>query len=1473
MMTLEDKDQVINNLRRWMEDIDDDELYEQMMDALRRIRKWDPTSGEAMPYEDEIAAWHKQFFEGGFGWLAAAVDEVDAPTPESDPIPPSQPALPATDPDDALEPAFNRAMDMTAGGAYSAAIKEFEAIRIRASGRLARPAEEQKYAAEVALNHQKEPLLANARAASPETAEAAWLEVIAIDPEDAEALSALGGLETRRGIERTQAEINETINAVRVAAESRRLETLNELLGKAQGMRNSNNVAALRLPLDDLVLEATRQRDMLRASLGVASTLMATGNNREAYRRARLMVDEKIPLIVDTAGVMGDPGTEVDTYAFMLKAREAYLNGLRGLAATRRGVAAGEQSAAPGAALATLNEVVAALSDDILTNDDREELRIDLEKVEKDVKSVQQRQQIYDDAQRLVSEAAAPGLAADNKYQLLRQAQEIYPEYPDINALLSAAQIGVATDAAATLESEIAVARASLEKDEFAEARNILRQARSVATTKVPEYGSDSPLAVSLNKVEALEAQIAEAEAAYSKLITRLKVVDDLLDEEDPARRQDALAEARRRLDDLMATGGDRPMIDDRRQRLYGLQGLDSNWTEGRRAYDRGQWQQAIEQLSLVAKSTTHPARKTSGVFLGRAEAALEVERARAAETENRYDNARKGFLIALELFAKHEVDVQTQNAMRAAESAIERLRPFEAGDEHVRDKRQRAMTLLEQAEATTRARKDTPSLLQLNPGYQTASELLQEAATERYTTLGSQVETDLQEVYSRWEDAYAAGMRQAENTKDLDQLKQGIALGDELEARKLLTKQANRELLRVLRIKRLDLEYNQQLNDLSTLPQAIENNRRERLLYTPEIASERRSVEDQLAEAIASRVIAVMNEKRGTIGDDGAVAALRYLSQEMNRPEVYGSKALFLQLMQLLWEEERWNEARDEADKLRYRQLSGAAELRQLWIDLTGAAEQMAANNFNGFKANIEALRQWFLAGNDASSNLTSVTSSRRIPVWFASQNERRDFLADQEAVLKRSRIDRLVRQAGKEQAAGNYLKAAQYYAYARYWEPNHPIVVTGLQQLGQKLDAELNTLLTRADDITLQQSSLDKSADTAHEVLQQLIDIESASEDLGLNAFRPALIDATDKLKKRIDGWERVRKILKEIDAQLKVALRNPLEVRDQGGGWDLSAAISRFTSATQEASKQSEDKNALMAVIRTHREAADRLDADANNLNNEVRHFLSALDTEAFDKVRKQAGVLEEMWSKRQVDGFDGLENLISRRPFSGGQELRSLKAHAAFAQKQEDDLKAWTVWANDTVKAHGEVKAEAEALNKPLDDLRYDESGKSLAELSEACDKAIKLIDKFLETEGKVPPGDPLSRAAEKQRDRVGDEWANALDTRERGEIIKLKADIQADIDKLSGENGPIEQLKSAMTQLKNADEVNKRNRNKKFLKRTKPEGISDILFRNAEVYLKQCSALDPNNSDVVKAKKELASLRDKYKKQRVSAGGE
>jgi hypothetical protein len=178
----------------------------------------------------------------------------------------------------------------------------------------------------------------------------------------------------------------------------------------------------------------------------------------------------------------------------------------------------------------------------------------------------------------------------------------------------------------------------------------------------------------------------------------------------------------------------------------------------------------------------------------------------------------------------------------------------------------------------------------------------------------------------------------------------------------------------------------------------------------------------------------------------------------------------------------------------------------------------------------------------------------------------------------------------------------------------------------------------------------------------------------------------------------------------------------------------------------------------------------------------------------------------------------------------------------------------------VAAHKALTDVADKLAEPLGELRQSQS---LVDLKADCDRALALAAAFLViVDGEKPDGNPQSRAAELERDKVLETWSSDLKDSKQGtrrRIIDLRKEIDADIDKLAGKGqpySPLQQLKAAMSQLENAYNATRSGRGRRGRQKT----ISDVLFKNADRYLNECRALDPNNTDVIVANKRLGELR-------------
>lgn len=169
----------------------------------------------------------------------------------------------------------------------------------------------------------------------------------------------------------------------------------------------------------------------------------------------------------------------------------------------------------------------------------------------------------------------------------------------------------------------------------------------------------------------------------------------------------------------------------------------------------------------------------------------------------------------------------------------------------------------------------------------------------------------------------------------------------------------------------------------------------------------------------------------------------------------------------------------------------------------------------------------------------------------------------------------------------------------------------------------------------------------------------------------------------------------------------------------------------------------------------EELTRLSTAADECNNVVRALRIALVEEDFMVVMEKASELERLWPARQVDGFDGLYDLLRYAdPFQKGREIRRPDEHRKRAQQQQNNLEAWQNWANKVKQGYEQVKKTAAIFNKPLDDLVHD---KSLYDIAAVC-REIQAQCQVFEIDLLARPEiDPLSNRAATAQGIVNSSW--------------------------------------------------------------------------------------------------------------------
>jgi len=1403
----------------------DDDVYEQMTAARKAIQTWQNNGRSGpIPYEAELKEW------GIWQKVASAATAPQKPAQEQAL---SDPSFAGATP--AMVQAYEDALAMLNNGRFHSARNAFNSLREKAEPGTAFA---QKAAAgyeDAARKLEKSvtPLIKKAQQYAKshpndlDKQRILWQQVMEQDQENGVAQQALQALETQGSRLQIEKEMVRIQQAMETAVSKNDLPAATRQLGAVQALADENIFIELRVSLDDLVAQITKQRNDLRKILGAASTLSVTGNTREAYVQARNYMNAGVPVMVDAAGLFGEANAEVDTIQLFAETRRRFLSSLISLTQQRRQLADQQQKETPTLAQKTLENALALLDDDILTSEDLGELKDTQQGIEEQLQKVKERVQQHAQARELVLKADEPGVSFEAKLKLYREAQETYPDYRNLNNYITETQDALAAQLAGRVKDMLTSIRIDLSRDEFEKALDGVKATRAKVSEEVPQPKTGSELEKVLAELEQLNQEIITADGEHHAMMKLLKEVDGLLDEYGEKQDQNLLIEVRQRLDALPSKQAQHQAVRQRRLRLTNTQGDRENWRQGKDAYRIRDWEAAQTFLQQVADSPKSANRVEAEKLVRRAQAAFYVEQARKAELERNWRRAVDLYKEANHLFGEHGTDDTTDLLYNDCRDKLDQLKPLEENDQRIQLVISQAKSLIVEGQNSVKVRRSLLERVESVPQFPRAVESLIKVR-QQDTTLTAELELTLRDAREAWRTNYIRGMEEAARSQDVAILQKAVKRGEELQAQSLLYEDKDKQLLQKLQEQLLDTEYANLLAARTPDPALVEANRRRRW----EIASPKTDeIYAQYQTAVEQHTLLSLSEERGK----SIEAALQYLKGEMRRPELYQSERIFQEFMHLCWVVGNWQEARRLAESLAYRAHVAQAQPKSaVWVGLTQSATLLEQSNLPGFQAELDGLK------------------------GVGQSNPELEFLLeDEQEWLINWRLEKLVREAqeaarSKEEA--ELIKAAQKFAEAHELRSSDGRVQTGLENLGRKLNNNLEIYAGQAKNINIRKSL----AESIRQAEELAFILQSIQKVQGVLHLKPetieALEDGREQIKKKLAPWKKVQAQLERVDKAKVDYLTYPDPLQPDGsGGWRIRNLVEQMTPILQEAQGDRE----LIQLVTTKRDELNELDNKADQLNQQTHLLAQAIQTESFAQVLEAANQLERLWNQHRNDGFSGLDILIRHRYPYTEKELRQLKEHKDEAKIQQANLEEWSNWADRVIQAYGEVKAVGGQIDKPLDDLRLDAQ---LDEIKKSCLLVLEKTAVFDEALAKVPGNNPMSQKAAEAKDRVAETW--------RGEILdnvnsyqNRASDLLKQIEQdLAGFAQPLRQMRNAMNLLESQIQQHEESKASRF-RRDKPFPTAQL--RNATTRLKECQEIDPSHEEVVAAYKRLRQIREKY----------
>jgi len=1406
--------------------------YTELNTALSALLRW-KRSGmkEPAPHLDTLERW--EIYP-----LASSRPSRENSAQVSASPEPGAPAADAdlSDSDRAYEDRYREAEQKLQDGFYHEARKIFRELQPQVRGRLRAPVQNGLTKANASLMQRTTYLIDQALEVERRDKKnlarqkEAWFAVLHENPDSQEANDAVAKLTHEITDQEVRGEIGGILERAKQDFDKAHLPNLNEMLGHVEGLRRRGETTPREVSknlYDELVNLENKVKDLrdkLREKLGFAGTLMTRGEYRKAYLNARDYMNLAAPVMIDSTGFLGEPGSPVKTERFFEAARERYLSSVNNLVAQRQEKASGEEEENPELALNTLKDALVLLTDEAFTPDDRNTLQNLETQVKKKVEFVQIRLEKYNDAKAKILQAQESGTTARKALELYRAAETYYPDYPELKLRITETEAAVAAVIAAELAADISEAQRKMKQDQYDAALELLQIARTRAVNEVPHSKANSELARRLDEITRVEAEIRDAEAKYLQMMAVLQEFDTHLEQ---FRKGDtvALQLAENKLDTL--TDDEKKHHEARRRMsdLVALRGDAGNWEKGTREYRRQNWEEAQLNLRKVADSQ-NPNRAEAERLANRAQACLSIAKARQAETEAKWKEAVNNYKTAADFFTKSGTDEFTAPIAEEAREALERLKPIARNDEVVQRKLNEAKRLLKQVNSRIGRGSVARTMVQPMPEFEQAFALVTEAE-QMESTLADQADDLKQDIREQWRRAFLNGMKAAARSNDLEILQAGIGLAESLRDQALLFDVEEEQLARDLEERSLDTEYAQLMEASPKEWERVEANRQRRRRALRNASPE---ISEQYMNALRERI----KKQANRLKSQDPLAARAYLKQELEKLSLQADEELARRAFDLCWELEDW----EEADRLAGELDMNYPEESAAWKGLTRAARLYHGGLVHEAGAEIEELKERY------------------------KQNERLTLLLRaKEQTFREKTLDVLQTQANELILRGgedDWIAAATKYALMYEINERDLRARRGLEQVGRRVEPGLKKLLGRAGDLTIGSSSLDETlheADALYETLHSLHTVASVNR-LPLAADLKAQLGGTHtRLAAKRDRWKAVQDYLNRAQLELDNALKAPQPLDDKDperGGWTFGVVNARLLEAQRAAAGDGD----CIQLIQREQTRVSELEETARELRGLIFKFLEKLRAEDFDETMRQADEVATQWRRvtARGDGWGGLEILTRQHYKHLGRAITALEEHKARAKDRKGDWLAWQQWSANVVKANRLVQERNGKLaGATLDDIQEREQF-GLNQITTLTKDLRAACAQFDQTFSSQPDKGPLSNKAEQEKNKVQDEWQTnvaANNTRAAG----LEQEARERLDQLERADGPLARLKKVT-----AVQIDGWMRAHKD--RVPPDQNLALLDRE----YKAVAAIDPYHEEALKAAKKLDELRKRKREE-------
>ncbi|MFT5194680.1 MAG: hypothetical protein ACI85U_001689, partial [Candidatus Promineifilaceae bacterium] len=594
-------EQLLNKIDEAISEEEDDDIFDNLMRMRKDVNKWGKKGRKGeLPHLTELT-------QQGFLGIESATSNHDesqtvvAEEAEADGIEANP-----------LMPAYEDAMALMRNERYHSARNAFEQLHKLApvGSEFADQVEQQLQEAGRKLEQQTKPLIDQAQSYAREhpneleKQQQLWDSILEVSPDNQTAKQAISNLSLAGDIQQIREELSNIHQSLEIGLGERNLAMVNTQFGAIQVLGDKNRFPSLQPELDQALADITVKRDKLREELGGASTLTITGNQREAYRQARELLDDGVLLVVDAAGLFGTADAEIQTVELLKETQKRFIASLIDLAEQRLQVAETQKQESPEAALETLNNGLELLNDELLTAEDQKQLEVSRKSLEKEILPLEERLKKFKAAQKEVISANGRGVNFHAKLIHFQTAQELYPDYPQIERYIEETIDALAAQRAGLIKDAMISIRQAMGRDNYEGALQTIRETRGATIAEIPHPKPGSELEATLQQLDALQVEVGDASTGYETMMGLMEKIDSLHSSYGEKHDKRVLNEVQTLLASVAEEWSQHNEVTLRRATLTELQGDEENWRQGVDAYNARKWQDAEPSLRKAASSS-----------------------------------------------------------------------------------------------------------------------------------------------------------------------------------------------------------------------------------------------------------------------------------------------------------------------------------------------------------------------------------------------------------------------------------------------------------------------------------------------------------------------------------------------------------------------------------------------------------------------------------------------------------------------------------------------------------------------------------------------------------------------------------------------------------------------------------------------------------------------------------------------------